>query len=313
MELEECLRWTVRHHALDSRTADAGEIRDILKKLAASAAGRDLPTNHFQACLNSRDLFTVVKLVHVAENAEPGDEKSGWGLVPGRRRAVLDVLRGLNERRRTRFDVERLDAVYSAIIAAGAGGWFPVFGFEFKPATGEFPEVSLYGVHRPSSAAAAAAPVVGVKDLARVRAALPKVFALGLDVLADGGMRFKMYLDAPADEALALVGLLDPMIRPARVLLLSRTRPDGGFEPGTKAYAPLPAKSPDRPTACTMEELAQLAKGPLAAFAKKILPAARGQSVYYVGSSAEKTEFYFGRGKVPAARTPAARAGSRRR
>lgn len=304
MDREQCLRWALRHHELPARGRAASAVSEVLEILAEASSRQALPTDHFQGCLNTRDRFSVVKLVHVVENAHPGDEKSGWDLVPGRRDAVRRVLERLNARAGARFDAALLERVYDAVLASGAGGWYPVLGFECRVDGPRFPEVSLYSQHRPAAAALAAARALGVRDEARVRAAAGALFAMGLDLLCDGGARLKLYLSAPAGRAPELVEQLAPALRPAQVLLLSRTSPDGAFEDQPKAYVPLPSRLAGRATACRGEELPLLSSGPLQRFAREILSATRGQDLFYIGSSAEKTELYFGGG---GGRTGAAR------
>ena len=288
------LAWTRRHHPVTAgprwRALAAG-----VRVLAGDGKGR--VTDHFQACLNTRDLWSVVKLVHVAENAHPGDERAGWKLVPARRRALARFLKGLNEAAGTRFDAALLERLWDAAAAAGAGGWYPIVGFEFHPATGAFPEVSLYAEHRAGAAAAAAARLLAPEAAARLRGR--RVFALGLDLLAEGGHRLKFYFDAPPTEAEALLAQLDRRLTPARALSLLRTKPGAGFEEMKKAYVPLKTSEPGRVTALSGEEFAEAARGPLKAFARRIAPALRGQHLFYIGSSEEKTEVYFGHGEEP--------------
>ncbi|TBR19074.1 hypothetical protein EPO15_14680, partial [bacterium] len=287
----EVLAWARRHHPVKPGTA-WNALSAGVKTLAAGRGRKALVTDHFQACLNTRDLWSVVKLVHVAENAHPGDERSGWGLVPARRRAVKRFLKGLNASAGTRFDSGLLDRVWDAVLAAGAKGWYPILGFEFHPAGGTFPEVSLYAEHRADAAAAAAARALAPEALPRLKGR--KVFALGLDLLADGRWRLKFYFDAPASEASALLAQLDRRLTPARALALLRTRPEGGFEETRKAYVPLKTSEPGRVTSLSGEEFPEAARGALKAFARSIAPALRGQHLFYIGSSDEKTEVYFG-------------------
>ncbi len=296
MDRDACLRWARRHHGLAAGGAAGRVIEGVLEVLADASARQPLRTDHFQACLNTRDRYSVVKLVHVVENAEPGDERSGWDLVAGRRRAVARAIALLNEKGRARFDADAVQRVYEAVLAAGAGGWYPILGFECSPLTGRCPEVSLYSQHRPAAAALAAARALGLRELGRVEAAAASIFAAGLDLLADGGCRLKLYLSAPAVRAPELVEQLDPALRPADVLLLTRTGADGRFEDQPKAYVPLPSRLEGRPTACLGEELPLLTRGPLQRFAREVLSATRGQNLFYIGSSAEKTEIYFGGG-----------------
>ncbi|MDE2291052.1 MAG: hypothetical protein KGL53_03120, partial [Elusimicrobia bacterium] len=264
--------------------------------LAASAGRRRLATDHFQACLNSRDLFSVVKLVHVAECAEPGDETGGWAAVPARRRALRAFLSGLNRAAGARFDADALERVWEAVLGAGAGGWYPIVGFEHRPADGAFPEVSLYAEHRAALAAAAAARVLAPQALERLGEA--PLFALGLDLLAEGGTRLKLYFSAPPSEAEGLLAELDGRLCPPRALALVRTRPEGGFETARKAYVPLAARGDGRVTALSGDELPLVARGRLLAFARKVARPLAGQHVFYIGASEEKVEVYFGAGEA---------------
>lgn len=287
------LAWARRHHPVKPGPA----WRALSAGVKTLASGGSLVTDHFQACLNSRDRWSVVKLVHVAENAHPGDETSGWKLVPARRRAVKRFLAGLNKAAGTRFDAGVLDRVWDAALKAGAKGWYPILGFEFHPADGTFPEVSLYAEHRAGAAAAAAARALAPEALKRLEGR--KVFALGLDLLADGRWRLKFYFDAPPSDAAALLAQLDRRLTPARTLALLRTRPEGGFEETRKEYVPLKTAEPGRVTSLSGEEFPDAARGPLKAFARSIAPALRGQHLFYIGASEEKTEIYFGHGEPP--------------
>lgn len=288
------LAWAKRHHPVRPGRAWSALSAGV-KTLAAGRGRGALVTDHFQACLNTRDLWSVVKLVHVAENAHPGDERAGWGLVPARRRAVTKFLNGLNAASGARFDAALLGRVWDAVLTAGAGGWYPILGFEFHPADGAFPEVSLYAEHRADAASAAAARLLAPEALPRLKGR--KVFALGLDLLADGRWRLKFYFDAPAADAAPLLAQLDRRLTPARALSLLRTRPEGGFEETKKAYVPLKTSEPGRVTSLSGEEFPEAARGPLKAFARSIAPALRGQHLFYIGSSEEKTEVYFGHGE----------------
>lgn len=296
MTPEAVLAWARKHHPVRPGAAWRALAAGVRTLAAGRGRGR-LVTDHFQACLNTRDLWSVVKLVHVAENAHPGDEAAGWGLVPARRRALKAFLAGLNEAAGASFDAAVLERVWDAAAAAGAGGWYPIVGFEFHPATGGFPEVSFYAEHRAQASAEAAARALAPAALARVAAR--RVFALGLDLLADGRWRLKFYFDAPAAEAAGLLAQLDRRLTPARALTLLRTRPEGGFEESRKAYVPLKTSEPGRVTALSGEEFPEAARGPLKAFARRIAPALRGQHLFYIGSSDEKTEVYFGHGEPP--------------
>ncbi|MBI2362105.1 MAG: hypothetical protein HYV15_01810 [Elusimicrobia bacterium] len=129
--------WARRWHGLRRGRATAALDAGV-DALAASAGRRRLVTDHFQACLNSRDMFSVVKLVHVAECAEPGDEEGGWDRVPARRRAVTAFLKTLNDRTGARFDRALVGRVWDAVAAAGCGGWYPIVGFEHRPAWTSF-------------------------------------------------------------------------------------------------------------------------------------------------------------------------------
>lgn len=288
------LAWARRWHGLKggpgTRTLAAA-----VAALAGSAGRSRLVTDHFQACLNSRDLFSVVKLVHVAECAAPGDERGGWGRVPARRRAVRAFLAELNRSPGARFDAGLLDRVWDAALAAGAGGWYPIVGFEHHPASGAFPEVSLYAEHRAAAAAAAAARVMAPQALPRLGEG--RVFALGLDLLADGRSRLKVYFEAPPAAAAGLLRELDPRLTPAHSLTLLRTLPEGGFEEARKAYVPLKAGEPGRVTALAGDDLPDASRGRLRDFARKVARAVAGQHLFYIGASAEKTELYFGRGE----------------
>ena len=273
MNQAECLRWVLRHHKLEAAHPAAATVGVVLDLLGDASGRQALRTDHFQACLNSRDRFSVIKLVHVVEIAEPGDEKSGWEFVSGRRAAVEAVVARLNTEKATRFDATLLTRLYDAVLACGAGGWYPILGFECTPQSRSFSEISLYSQHRPGAAALAAARVLGVRDLERVGKAAPTLFAMGLDLLAEGGARLKLYAGAAPHRAKELLEQLDAAIRPTQVLILSRTKPDGEFETIEKAYVPLPARGVDRPTACTGEELALLSRGPLQKFAREMLGA----------------------------------------
>lgn len=295
MTPEDVLAWARRWHGLRAgkplRTLEAA-----VAALAASAGRRRLVTDHFQACLNTRDMFSAVKLVHVAECAAPGDEAGGWDRVPGRRRALGRFLAALNDGAGTRFSEDALGAVWDAAAAAGAGGWYPIVSVEHRPEDGTFPEVSLYSEHRAGAAAAAAARASAPEALPRLRGRT--VFALGLDLLADGGSRLKFYFDAPPSAAAPLLAQLDPRLTPPRALTLLRTRPEGGLEESSKAYVPLKTSEPGRVTALAGEDFPEAARGALKAFARAVAPALRGQHLFYVGASEEKTEVYFGHGEA---------------
>ncbi|HVE11995.1 MAG TPA: hypothetical protein VNI01_01255, partial [Elusimicrobiota bacterium] len=286
MNAVECLEWARRHHGL-GRGAAARELERTLRVLSKSAPA-GLPTNHFQACLNSRDLFSVVKLVHVAESEEPGAS------VAARRKALLSILRRWNRELGARFDAGLLDRVYSAILAAGARGWYPIMGFEFHPKAQAFPEISLYSEHQPARAARAAAKVLPGVDAAAARALSGDLCALGLDFLADGGARLKLYRSAPPSAAGAILRELDARVHPDSSLSLRRTTPEGPFEEIEKAYVPLRAKAAGQVTSCSGEAFPMLARGRLGAFARAVARAIYGQHLFYLGASSEKTEIYFG-------------------
>ncbi|MFH1723472.1 MAG: hypothetical protein ABII00_02505 [Elusimicrobiota bacterium] len=299
MRTDECFEWARRHHGL-GRTRAVEEVRAVLDALASSAPPGRLATNHFQACLNDRDLFGVVKLVHVAEPPAPpprgGAHVGGADLVLGRRKALRAVFRRLNRERGTRFDDSLLDRVYGAIVEGGAGGWYPIFGFEFHPDGELFPEISLYAEHRAPQAALAAARAMPGVDVARVEGQRDRIFALGLDFLADGGARFKLYLDTEPAAAAGLLHELDARLHPARSLTLLRTRPEGGFEERSKAYVPLQAREPGRITDLAGEDFPNVARGRLLAFARRVARAVYGYHLFYIGASEEKIEVYFGSG-----------------
>ncbi|MBI3297861.1 MAG: hypothetical protein HYZ75_06845 [Elusimicrobia bacterium] len=288
------LAWARRWHGLKAGPATRALSAGVAA-LAASAGRRPLVTDHFQACLNSRDLFRVVKLVHVAECAEPGDELGGWARVSARRRAVAAFLKGLNSSAKTRFDAGLVSRVWDAVLAAGAGGWYPIVGFEHHVADGAFPEVSLYAEHRAPRAAAAAARLMAPEALARLGDA--PLFALGLDLLADGRSRLKLYFSAPPGAAGGLLKDLDGRLCPPRSLSLLRTKPEGGFETSSKAYLPLPAVTSGRVTALSGDEFPGAARGSLGTFARTVARAVAGQHLFYIGASSEKTEVYFGAGE----------------
>ena len=294
MTPEKVKAWARRWHGLRRCRATA-TLEAGVDALAASAGRRRLVTDHFQACLNSRDMFSVVKLVHVAECAEPGDEKGGWDRVPARRRAIGTFLKTLNDRAGTRFDAALVGRVWDAVTEAGAGGWYPIVGFEHRPSDGAFPEVSLYAEHRALKAAAAAARVMAPEAAARLGEA--PLFALGLDLLSDGRTRLKLYFSAPPSAAANLLSGLDGRLCPPRSLTLVRTKPEGGFETMAKAYVPLAATGPGRVTALSGDEFPNAARGPLREFARRVAGPVAGQHIFYIGASEEKTELYFGAGE----------------
>ena len=62
---------------------------------------------------------------------------------------------------------------------------------------------------------------------------------------------------------------------------------------------PRKTSEPGRVTSWSGEEFPDAARGPLKAFARSIAPALRGQHLFYIGASDEKTEVYFGHGEAP--------------
>lgn len=277
MRRDQCLDWARSAHRLGR--AQAARLAPVLDAVERGTP-KGLATRHFQACLNSRDMFGLVKLVHVAEGG--GDEEAR-----GRRRALGEALERMG------FDAAPFERACDAI----GPGWLPVFGFEYRPDSDSFPEASLYCERRAAASAAAAAAVLAPEAEAETRALGPRVFALGFDLLAGGAVRLKLYLSAAPSEAEPVLSELDRRLRPDLALKLLRTPPGGGpFAREAKVYVPLPARSPGRVTACSGEEFPELARGRLKEFARSAAGALRGQHLFYIGASAEKVEVYFGRG-----------------
>jgi hypothetical protein len=282
VKLEDCHAWAVRHHELSSE--EAARIRSILDALFAQGG---LKRSDFNACLNTRDLFKVVKLVHVAWNRPAEDDAAaGERIADARRRTLVRLLESLNRTAGIRFDAELLDRVYGAITGAGVGNWFPMVGFEYSTVARRFVEFSFYCTDRARLAAEAAADALGLPDGGGAQAMGDDLHALGFDLLASGEWRFKLYRDVPPSAVPSLAEELDESLRRRRFLELQRMGAGGALEPGRKAYAQLPF--------CRGEEFADLTSGRVGEFAGQVAPVLAGQLIFYVGASDEKVEIYFG-------------------
>lgn len=309
MILSELLAWARRHHRL-ARSSGLEDARAVLEELDASAPLGDRRTHHFEGALNSRDLFSVVKLVHVADNDAEGDEAWTWARVPRRRAAMDSIFERLNRARGARFDREALERLYEALLTASDGKWYPTFGFEYHPKTEGFPEISLYSEHSAPAAAVAAAETLGVKEAGRVRALAPAVHAIGFDFLAAGAARLKLYCRAEPSKARSLVRGLDPALRTPWVLRLTRLTPEGRFEDGGKDYVPLRQTTQGRLDRCSGEAFVRLTRGPFRRFADAVAPSIAGQLLSFVGASEEKIEIYFGKDETARRAVRAAGAGN---
>jgi len=245
MDRERCLEWFRRHHGAAAASPAARLAEGVLERLSRLGGAARPSADHFQACLNDRDRFGIAKLVHVIEGPA--------ALSAARRRAVREAVELANSRCGARFSIAPLERFYDELERAGVRDWLPIVSLELRPGDGAAVEFSLYCERQPAAAAKAAAEALGVRDRPRVAAAAKALEAVGLDLLADGGARLKLYARAPADRAPALLELLDAALRPPSILLMTRTSPDGEFEARDKAYVPLPSRSSGRPAACLGE------------------------------------------------------------
>lgn len=293
MNRADCLRWAVREHGL-KRSSALDDLRFVLETIDEESPL--LHSNQFNGCLNSRDLYRVVKLVHVVEPLPTWTPQQAAVLVSRRTRAVMAVFQRLNARYGAAFDAALYLKTCEAIEAAGAWAWYPVIGFEFHPERGAFPEFSFYCEHLPGKAALAAAAAMAISERDRVERSSGELHALGLDFLADGTHRLKLYRSAPPGAGGALLKGLSAKVHPKGVLLLDKTGAAGRFDSPTKAYAPFPTAETGKVSACSGEEFVRLSRGRVQRFAKLVSPSLKGQHLFYIGASKEKVEIYFGQG-----------------
>lgn len=295
MNKQQCFEWATEHHALGD--ADAARVRELIDLLCDARTTTGVRASHFNACLNSRDGFQVVKLVHVARNDAAIPRQERRAIAKERRAILVQLLGSLNQVDGAHFDVDLLARVYDAFDSGGVDCWYPIVSFDYAPALEKVLELSLYCADAPRAAANAAATALGILD-SSVEDGWNELHALGLDFLASGGWRFKPYRVVSPSSLPELARQLHPSLHSQRFLALARLSSDRRGATATKGYVELFTR--DGPAqACGAADLVERSEGRVGEFIRSLAPVLTGQAIYYVGASDEKVELYFGVEPVP--------------